>query len=105
MNAEAAMLEDFQEWRRLAETEGEAIRRGDWKLLADCQNGLRELQGRILVHTAGARKEWAGQTLDCSDRENKLRQIVSGLEALELRNQGQLESRLKVAALKREELS
>ena len=47
MNATDDLTAAYQEWRRLAEAEGEAIRVCDWGLVSACQKALQLLQGRI----------------------------------------------------------
>jgi hypothetical protein len=58
MSADRDLQNSYREWRRLAEAEGEAIRAGNWMLVFDCQNVLRQLQPRI-VRQRLAREELA----------------------------------------------
>jgi hypothetical protein len=58
MSACEALLEDFKEWRRLAEAERLAIRSRNWRLALECQGSRRQLQGRIDARIPAARCEW-----------------------------------------------
>jgi hypothetical protein len=86
MNADAQLRDAYAEWRRLAETEGEAIRARDWQLLLDCQHALQQLQPRIIRYTDDAQHEWTRLGVDRSDREQGLRLVISELIELEWRN-------------------
>ncbi len=97
MNADHALREAYQEWRRLAEAEGEAIRGGNWMLLFDCQNALRRLQPLIIRRTGEARQEWVQTGLDCREKENDLSALVKSLIDLERRNHALLETRRHAA--------
>lgn len=90
ITADAALLEAYQDWRRLAELEGEAIRTHDWTMMTDCQNHLSALQPRIIRLTALAREEWQHAGADRTDKENNLRRIVSSLVEVELQNSSSL---------------
>ena len=97
MNAEHALREAYQEWRRLAEAEGEAIRAGNWMLLFDCQNALRRLQPLIIRRTGEVRQEWAQAGLDYREKEDDLGALVKSLIELERRNHSLLETRRHAA--------
>jgi len=90
MTADATLLEAYQDWRRLSELEGEAIRTKDWTLMWDCQKRLADLQPRIVRLTSGARAEWQQAGADIAQKEKNLRQIVSGLVELEMQNSSSL---------------
>jgi hypothetical protein len=49
---ELELTSALAEWRRLAEAEGNAIRAGNWGLVADCQKALSQLRPVIDQHTA-----------------------------------------------------
>jgi hypothetical protein len=87
---EKALFEAYQDWRRLAELEGEGIRARDWTLVKDCQNRLAALQTRIIRLTNDAREEWRRSGADLAQKENHLRQIVSSLMKLEMANSAAL---------------
>jgi hypothetical protein len=99
MNADRALQEAYQEWRRLAEAEGEAICARNWTLLFDCQNALRRLQPLIIRRTGEARREWKQNGLDCRERENILCTMVKSLIELERRNYSLLEDRRHAAEM------
>jgi hypothetical protein len=69
MTGETILLEAYQDWRRLAELEGEAIRTRDWTLMADCQQRLSGLQPRILRLTDQAREEWRQAGVDPAEKK------------------------------------
>jgi len=81
------------QWRRLAEAEGQAIRAGDWPLVADCQRALRQLQGPLSSQLQQSRREWAALGSDGVNREEHFRSLLSQLVELEKRNLGWLASR------------
>ena len=90
----------FQEWHRLARAEGEAIRTGNWPMLADCQKALLELQPRIARCVEDARQEGARPGTD-SHANDGIRALVAELIEIENQNnallntmRGELQSRL-----------
>jgi hypothetical protein len=97
MTGETILLEAYQDWRRLAELEGEAIRTRDWTLMTDCQQRLSGLQPRILRLTDQAREEWRQAGVDPVEKEKNLRQIISSLIELELQNSSSLAAAKKTA--------
>jgi hypothetical protein len=102
MNANCDLKESYREWRRLAEAEGEAIRAGNWMLVFDCQNALRQLQPRIARQSEAARLEWANLGLDSGTMEKDLNTIIHSLIELERRNNSLIHAR---RALGQEELA
>lgn len=86
MNTNRDLQHSYQEWRRLAEAEGEAIRAGNWMLVFDCQNALRQLQPRIVRQTEAAHREWNALGLDAGPMEGELDEIIHALIELENRN-------------------
>jgi hypothetical protein len=86
MSADHELHSDYKEWRRLAETEGEAIRTRNWRLVADCQKALQQLQGQITGHILEARKEWAQLGLDRVQKESNFCTLIVGLIEIESRN-------------------
>ena len=86
MNAESALVEAYQEWRRLAQTEGDAIRTCDWGLLAACQRALQNLRERITVLTMAAKGEWIQEGHDVPAKEKKFREIIAELIHIERQN-------------------
>jgi len=93
MNADRDLQHSYREWRRLAEAEGEAIRAGNWMLVFDCQNALRQLQPRITRQTEAARNQWAALDLDPDEMENDLLKTVRSLIEVESRNHSLIDSR------------
>jgi hypothetical protein len=84
------LVEAYQDWRHLAELEGEGIRTRDWTLVTDCQKKLSALQSRIIRLTNKARDEWHQKGADLASKENGLRQTVSSLIELEMQNSSSL---------------
>jgi len=105
MNAVEHDLADVcQEWRRLAEAEGEAITARNWSLLAACQKALELLQTRTTPILAATRAEWAGSA-DRADREQKLNALLQELIQLEHRNRTLLDGMLATAHKKMDDLN
>jgi hypothetical protein len=90
MSADNRLQDAYKEWRRLVETEGEAIRSGNWLLVADCQTALQRLQPQILAHIQDAQEEWARLGLDRAAREQGFRSVVTELIEIERRNNASL---------------
>lgn len=86
MNASDQLHQAYQEWRRLADAEGEAIRHSNWSLVANYQRSLRDLQPQILRWTQEARAEWQQQGRDFTAEENRLRAVIGELIEIERRN-------------------
>ena len=93
MNTDRDLQNSYQEWRRLAEAEGEAIRAGNWMLVFDCQNALRQLQPRIVRQTEAARREWAALGLDPEAMECEMDTMINSLIELESRNNSLINAR------------
>jgi hypothetical protein len=87
MNAERNLTEAYQEWRRLAETEGEAIGTHNWSLVAACQKSIQHLQEHISQISPEARKEWSRPGGNRTAKEESLNATIHELIQLELRNQ------------------
>jgi hypothetical protein len=90
ISTEAALLAAYEDWRRLAELEGTAIRTRDWNLVADCQKRISTLQPRILRLTQLAREEWLRAGVDRAEKENVLHRIIFDLIELGTRNNSAL---------------
>ena len=86
MNASDQLHQAYQEWRQLADAEGQAIRESNWTRVASCQHSLRDLQPQIIRWTQEARAEWQQQGRDLSSEENRLRAIIGELIEIERRN-------------------
>jgi hypothetical protein len=97
MSAEHELNQAYREWRRLAETEGEAIRAGNWVLVADCQKALQQLQPRIQLHTREAQNEWTRLGLDRTAKDEHFRAMISELIQIESRNHELLRNMEQIA--------
>ena len=93
MNTDRDLEHSYEEWRRLAEAEGEAIRAGNWMLVFDCQNALRQLQPRIVRQTEAARREWATLGLDTEEMELEMDALIHSLIEIESRNNSLINAR------------
>ncbi len=90
MTHEAALVEAYEEWLRLAEREGKGIRARDWLSVTDCQNRIAGLQTHLVRLTSSAREEWRLSGVDIAQKENNLRQTLSSLLELEMANSAAL---------------
>ena len=105
MNADAALHETYQEWRRLAEAEGDAIRTENWPAVAECQKAMERLQSRI-IHCAGeVRKEWNRTGADRAEKEKKIHTTIAELIEIERRNNSLLNLARRAAEEQLDELS
>jgi hypothetical protein len=86
MTHEAALVEAYGEWQRLAELEGKGIRANNWPLVTDCQSRIAALQTHLVRLTSSARQEWRISGADLAQKENNLHQTVSALMELEMAN-------------------
>ena len=93
MSTHQDLQHSYQEWRRLAEAEGEAIRAGNWMLVFDCQNALHQLQPRIIRQTEAARREWTALGLDPEAMEGEVDTLIHELIELESRNNSLIDTR------------
>ena len=87
MNAEHDLTEAYEEWRRLAVTEGEAIGARNWSLVAACQKALQQLQERISRLSPAVREEWTKSKSGQAIKERILNATINELIQLEKRNQ------------------
>jgi hypothetical protein len=92
MSAEKDLFDAWNEWRRLAEAEGESIRARNWSLVAACQSALAQLQPRISRFSEAARREWSRNGADQSAKEKTFHSVVEELIRLQLRNAALLDS-------------
>jgi len=86
MNADAALAAACEEWRSLAETEGQAIRAFDWNLVSACQAALAGLQPRLTALHDTAQREWSHLGYAKAARETAFRSVTANLIKLEKRN-------------------
>ena len=92
MSADHELTEAYQEWRRLAEAEGQAIQACNWGLLAACQKALQNLQTRITKISTAARCEWKKMGAARKKREQQVNATIYELIELEKRNNTLLKS-------------
>jgi ElaB/YqjD/DUF883 family membrane-anchored ribosome-binding protein len=86
MDVDDNLQDAFREWRRLADTEGEAIRTRNWSLVTDCQKALQHLQPKITGHLREAREEWTRLGPDADAKSTALRAAVAELIEIESQN-------------------
>ena len=104
MNADHELTEAYQEWRRLAEAEGQAIQSCNWGLLAACQKALEHLQTRITSISKAARAEWKKMGVARKQREEQINTTIYQLIELEKRNNTLLRSIRETAQQRLEDL-
>lgn len=93
MSAETHLRDAYQQWRQLAESEGNAIRAGNWLQVCECQNSLKDLQPLIIRLTDEAQQEWTLHGADRSAKENDFRAVIRSLIELEQQNNLLLDDR------------
>jgi hypothetical protein len=96
-DANAELLEHYQEWKRLTEKEGAAILASNWADVRNCQRLKQELQPKIIQATDAA-KLLLGHG---SEFEARIRECVNELIRLETRNSEALGKRLESAEKER----
>lgn len=104
MSADHDLTEAYQEWRRLAEAEGQAIQACNWSLLAACQKALQNLQTRITNISSAARAEWKKMGTARKQREEQVNATIYELIELEKRNSTLLKSVRETAHQRLEQL-
>jgi len=100
INANAEILELYQEWKRLTEKEGAAIMASDWVEVRSCQKAKQQLQPKIIQVTDVAKNAPGGR----SEFEAQIRECVNELIQLETRNSEALGKRLEAAEKERSSL-
>jgi hypothetical protein len=104
VNAETQLQDALQEWQRLAEAEGEAIRVSNWALVAECQKALRDLRPKLNEFTRTAREEWASLGAQARSKQDALRLALGGLIEIESRNYARLTALRQSAESRLEQL-
>ena len=104
MSAENDLNAAYLEWRRLAESEGQAIQACNWSLLAACQKALENLQQRITNLSKAVKDEWEKSGSARKAKEKNLNATIHESIALEHRNHTLLKSVREAAHQKLEEL-
>lgn len=105
MSAETHLRDAYQQWRQLAESEGDAIQSGNWLQVCECQNSLGKLQPRIIRLTGEAQQEWARQGADRAAKENDFRSVIRSLIELEQRNNSLLDDQRRAVQKELDALS
>src|SRR6185436_11282731 len=86
MSASEELQSAYEEWRRLARVEGDAIQQSNWTAVADCQNAMQRLQSRIIRYSDQARQERARLGAEGVAKEKSLQALVTELIEIERRN-------------------
>jgi hypothetical protein len=104
MSAENSLLEAYEEWHRLTEAEGKAIRMRDWNFLLDCQRVIQKLQPVITQLNREVREEWRQTGVDLAAKEKKLRTVISELIEMGRKNKLLIQEAREVAKAERDQL-
>ena len=104
MSPDLQLQDTYREWRRLAQAEGDAIRSGNWSLVADCQKAMRELQPLILRLSAASREELTGDGPDREKREKSLSDLITEVFEIESCNSTLLQNLQETARAETENL-
>lgn len=99
MSAERRLLESYKEWRRLAETEGEAIRVHNWPMVADCQKALQLLQPIISRHTQEVLEQNGLERSQSLAAQEHYGELLAELIQIEARNKALLHSAWQAAQI------
>ena len=95
MNAMDELAALYQQWHRLTESEGRAMRAGAWPEVDQCQDAKLALQPRISEVSSG---------LDPMLHEQGFRPVVEELIQLERRNRELLQAQRQIAQMQKDEL-
>ena len=95
MNALDELAALYQQWRRLTESEGQAMRAVAWPQVEQCQAAKLALQPRISEVSSG---------LDPILHEQRFRPVVEELMQLERRNRELLQTQRQIAQMQKDEL-
>jgi hypothetical protein len=93
MSTAAELDRAYAEWRRLAEAEGRAIRSGNWKFVAECQQALCQLRPQIDDLTSQLRQQIPSSDPPTCPRKQLTRSTILELIELQRRNLISLEQR------------
>jgi len=104
MNTDHELNEAYQEWRRLAEVEGQAIQSCNWSLLSACQKALQNLQERVTRLSKAARDEWKKMGAGRVAKEKQNNATVRELIEMERRNNTLLQAIRETAQQQLEQL-
>lgn len=75
----------YEQWKRLTEKEGEAIRTANWLEVRRCQKAKQQLQSGIIKVTDGLKTECSNE-LQNDQLNSQIRRHVNELIQLETRN-------------------
>ena len=87
MNIPCDLVALYEEWRVLSEEEAHAINFAAWSQVNQCQDAKRELQDKIIQAADMLQRDTRGQILDQKQIACEVRERMTHLMALELRNQ------------------
>lgn len=104
MVAKQYLIEAYQSWEQLTQTEGAAIAGDDWSRVHECQHNKQGLQKKIIHLTEAAQAECIEAGHDTKVFERDMRRIINGLITLESRNAELLAQRHAVADVAKAEL-
>jgi hypothetical protein len=83
----------YAEWRRLADAEGQAIRAGNWALVAECQNAVATLRSQIDRLSPSVAAPRGKPSVTSRQRASDLRGSILELIELQRKNLASLEER------------
>lgn len=95
MKAQDELTALYQLWRKLTESEGQAMRAGAWPEVDQCQAAKLALQPRITEVSSG---------LDPDLHEQRFLPVVEELMQLERRNRELLQAQRQIAQMQKDEL-
>jgi hypothetical protein len=95
--ARHSLLSYYQQWQTLTETEGNAIRSGDWTQVEQLQVTKRQLQKFIVAATRALRAEAESSGTSLSGIEREFCGLVDQLIHLETRNCEEIATRRRQA--------
>lgn len=104
MIAQKSLFEAYEAWEHLTQSEGAAIRAGDWARVADCQQSKQVLQKQIVSLTESAQAECIGTGLDAKNFERDLRPIINKLISMESLNAELLATKRQAADVEKLDL-
>ncbi len=92
MTAKQTLVELYQEWRRLTEAEGEAIRQASWTQVDYYQTAKRKLQPQIVTVTEQFQDELPPAGPERAEGEQFFRKQLGELIQLEVQNGSSISS-------------
>ncbi len=104
MSPDLQLQDTYREWLRLALAEGDAIRSGNWALVADYQKAMRELQPLILQLSQATREELIRDNANRERREKSLSDLITEVFEIESCNGTLLQNLRETARAETENL-